>query len=277
MTIALLPTIPTGYQRQDTRTNAADSFANCNDLQTALLNHNILLAERCRRGIYSQRMTDGSNAADAPLIVRSIMPVSESLGAPIWRANIAVSQWTRSIKFVVRAKQETALKTVYLWPNVYHLSTQRELDSTYKLTVNTTSEAKYSVSVNLPPPIDPNNKWLQWYTCSLHAECSMATVDTTPASTVIDDMGIDSYQTAAAAGADYTGYAAYFTTDATIEPRIITRVQHGQRRHWVWPKWNKIPSEDDTLALRQVHGVYLYSVDLYEDRLTSYTATYGTP
>lgn len=47
------PTIPAAYVRPDTQTNAADSFANVHDLQTLRGNHNVIVARRLRRVLFT--------------------------------------------------------------------------------------------------------------------------------------------------------------------------------------------------------------------------------
>ena len=271
----------TTFQRLDTRVDQADAFANMRDLQMKYRNHNALLAGRVRRCVFSSFL--GASAG----FVYSIAPPSLQTATLLLQQSVFVSQYTRKLKFVLRANKTNHADAndvlVYFTcrPLKRDGSIQSSPEFSASMTVSATSETKYTATLQIPESLNIVDGFGE-YLVSMYATGNMYTTDSRGPYDLTDigpdwaEDEVNGFATPA------TNHAIYFTTDADIEPRLIVRTVgsfvtgHGKSsalRVYVDKPFNKLPDvNSDQWALRLVAGISISTLSIYEMLVTNLNA-----
>lgn len=267
--------IPSAFIRQDTRTNAADSFANCRDHLVQRMNHNILLARNVKMPIFT--MIACNDEGDAgPTIIKTFAIGAQDFGESFCSFPIPISPFCKYMVFKIRAALEhNAAPDVELLPRIAPLDGTQELTGD-SITVNNAAETTFSVDVPVPPKAAFDGVGI----FSILVGGGMTGADLKGAIPLTVTASGPNWFTCTTIAPATVGDAAYFPSDNDIEPRIITDVDINVA--WpaanndmitVFPSFNKVPiANTDTVNFRNTQGVELYSAVLYEKSVSNWNA-----
>lgn len=262
-------TIPANFQRLDTRTNSADSFANCRDYHVAADNHNILLAERIRRVVYTQCFTRLEEETMNPMFLRTLGPINDNSPAVIMRIPLMLSQTCRSIMFVVRAYSESPANPQQLLLVVSKPAQDRPFTKGATITIDQAAETRFAAELDVPetPKIGDHGQIDMELRIAL--KCYMATSDfkvaaSTVTTTSHKQVNTDANQAMA------KRMAIYDPADPYNKARMVERDFNvsATQVSWVWPRWAREPVQAG-LMIRQIYGIGVFSMSIYEMALSA--------
>jgi hypothetical protein len=232
-------------------------------------NHNAIMARRSRQVLVTQAFHRGSSAsATEPLLLACGGTSSTNLGLPFFRTRIIPSQtFNGEIKCEIHAEVGGAGPRFV--PRIVGRYLGQELPSASGYMIEPTSSSRVFLDCKLTRP-----GWLYAEYFEIFAVSPMTGADLKGADANVVDAGVDWVDVDDTTGAA-AGVFIYFTSDDTIEPRMINRVD-GLRIFADRP-WNKMPDADtpDAANWRSANTIGLYSVCLYQERITSFTAGLG--
>lgn len=267
-------TIPSSFHRQDTRTNSADSFANVAEQQRKRLNHNILLARRTRKVVFSQQFKSDYAAATFQSISGENVLKGTKIVSFSWRPSPKVKE----IVVVMRAKKLSSAN-VNLW-----LYTVQERDGNpgmsfaASIVVDSSSYQKETIKV----PIAKMNRFLGDPTVRLCVVMGGFLEGSALLTTSLPVTGAGMNYLEGDIGTSYVGKAVYISTDNNIVPRKIVRYQAdidagGHDRIYVYPPWNSVPSPgSDAFNIKGAASIDIESLTAYEEALTSFNTETAT-
>lgn len=151
--------IPASFIRLDDRITDPDAYINARDLQVARENHNKLISRGIKRHLLS--VCDfGLNYSQY-----STNPASRESGDMLFSTRLQLSSQTKEIKVVLRAKSKYAVSGAGTPPNadwapcwLYFAidgpGRTHELNTTDRIQITSTSYAKYSITLPVPPEVE---------------------------------------------------------------------------------------------------------------------------
>lgn len=242
MTRVFARTIPSSYVRIDDQVTAADEYLNVRDLQRWFLNHNILLARRCRRPIYACNQVDseytlGATTRSAPAY--SSFHELDYGNTNDWYLNvpIQISPWVQQLELVIDGVAATG--TVYVYPEIGSEETAAIASSAYVASV-TTSSGQFNVTIDLPPTMYNGRTKDAWF--RLNVICAMDGSDLGSDEGVLDygDVWVETDATTTSAT---VGSVMYGVTDALFHPRMVTGVEDLGSTTKIWVREPIAPGE----------------------------------
>ena len=283
-------TIPAAFTLQDTHTNAADSFANAEDMRTERLNHNILIAARVRKPIIAMACTApiGIGRTYGPWILKTrVVPSWRSI--PQISTMLYVQQTTQKVRFKMRASK-TALAgggspgspSVYVAIVDPVAGAEMIPIDTYAMTITAATDAPgtYFVDVNLPhlPASNGFLAGLMAYRLFVYVRSILDTTNPAlHAAFAITDVG-SNWFTSAIPGNGHDNDMVYVDSDPMQDARKIVHevaVGGGAYRDYIDSAWERIPQTTDTLTILEILGVELYSYSVYEIGTTDFDEELG--
>lgn len=262
------PTIPSSFVRLDTRINEADAFANIYSAQALRKNHNILLARRSRRILFSQIFAHASGAGD---FFRFVEPASLVNGQVVLSIPLYFShRWVREIVVNFEANKES-IGDVTLYANVKTASEPRDLSLSVSTVVNNNPAlADYSMLV----PVSKRARVSGGGTLTIVGNGFIEGVDVDGPATV-DEAGPNFVDVPMNPSGGQIGHGLYVTTNGRIQPRQITDIRSdgaASSRIFVDPPWNIIPNPGtDSVAVREAAEVAIRSISVYEEKVTGFS------
>lgn len=285
-------TIPSEFVPFDTNVTAADSYINVRDLQRFRLNHNSLLAQRVRKSLSTQIYNKDSDAPatqhNDPYIFRSRLNVTENAGPMILGGPIYVTQHTKQLIFYMRARKteldggsaEAADPKLFFVVRNPGTSKNVTLTSSFSVTTAhaTAGGASYFATVNLPP-IEPSKLFYgrQLLDFGVYIQCVTDSTQNIVGASAFTSVGENMFEGASATfGTGMVDTLVWVTTDLSIEARQIVKeanIGGGTYRYFLDSPWSRMPSPNsDTLAIREILGVEIFSFCIQENIITDFSA-----
>lgn len=257
--------------------DADDAFVNVADLQRARNNHNAILAKRSRRTVLSQTFTDlnGALDTDAPIFYSPV-----NFAAPMQWALFDFffylsSPFVTSLTVVIEAKKESISgfsDDIDIYPHVQLASKTRPISAADKLTVTSTSLASYSVTVPVPLDEAMHAGARPIRRLQVFADCRQDYSNSPksgPYVTSIRDAShwsVDDTPDAILSTCDVPGCVAINTSNTEIAPvRVLDIRANGNEYELVTEPLNVLPAIGDDISFRQIMGLYIASIDVYEN------------
>ncbi len=291
MTRLLEKTIPSAFIRLDDTMSDADAYVNARDLQVRAENHNKLIACRIRQPMFTLSFHDDTDARD-PMPYKSlgILPEFASSGygpTPILRVPIWVPPHCKSATLTGRLAYSNASGADVKVYGMIATATEQLNPPSATLTVTSTSHARYSGSVVVPPDAAVAG----FAVFSLYMDGTIYGSDLKSAGTIaIRDVGIDMGRPFIDADFNNTsvGNAIYIESRLDIQPRLCiddynigTGALNGTSatyRLYLDAPFNINPQPGtDTVNARAVQGLNLYSLSLWPDRISDFDANVELP
>lgn len=261
------PRIPSEFVLLDENAFNSDTYANVRDMQRVRDNHNILLARRCRRPFYNQRIcaSDGTRAVS----FWEVRPAAS--GAPMVVMSVPFRRSSPHIKEVQLAiyAYGVVANPPRVYPVVSALGQAPIINENLVLTLDSASISWKTI--NLPVPRTARSEpMLMLSLCVANQE---GATGSKPARTVVD-AGQD-WATGASMD-DTVGYIVWSPSDPAIEPRTIvaarTDIDAALNDLIIVDRpWNIIPTAGvTTLESRSPAGITVESINIWERGLTSF-------
>jgi len=283
-------TLPAAFVKQDTRTNAADSFANARDFNRLRENHNMLLARRLRRTVLAQVFNTSDSTADgAPFIFKAYKGSLSQTAGLLYSATVLISQHTKELTIKIRAaKTDISTSTfdddndISVFCTVRKPFAPRELNAGLELTVTAASgsPAAYTGTISLPSAPIAETYWngRQAYTIDVYGICLADTNDLVDDAEAVIGAGPDWIDAGTGTVGASAGDLIYLNDGSnTWPPRIIVKkaTASGNDRLWVDRNF-ELPADDSwTFSTRLLLGLEVSTISIYEEAVSDFFAIKG--
>lgn len=257
------------YRRIDSEPTDQYAALSVQDVKQWALNHNSLLARRCRQVLVTQAFDRDGTSPTEPLRTICSGTSSTNLGLPIYRVTIAPTQWfSGELKCAIHA--EVGAAGPQLIPRVVMGFMGQELPVVSGYYFAPTSATRTFVECSVARQGLGVGEWFELYSVS-----PMTGADLKGVNANVTDAGDDWVDVDATTGATAGTTMFYCPSDAEIQPRLIIGIE-GLRLYMDRP-WNKRPDANtpDTANWRSVDSVGLYSLCLYQERAASFSFGLG--
>lgn len=277
-------TIPSEFIKLDTNVTAADSSVNVHDQHVFRQNHNALLAKRVRKDLISQVC---SNESREYWFLFSLQPPDLDTGSRVLSIPLYLTQATRQIRFWCRCGQsglsvgselseDPKIYAVLHEPQVAPIS---DVD-TNAITVTTAypNVGSYNADLAVPRPVGEITTHMGRIPYILDIYIKSFIDDTNeilgPGQAIIDS------------GSDWVTMAsmlsltnnAIYTNAAAGEPRLVIANKATtlgvDQRFWLDRPWSEVPAISNTVTVREILGVDMYSFGVQELPREDFTTEY---
>ena len=272
-------TIPTAFQVLDSVVTAADSFVDCRTLKVREQNHNVLLAKGVRKLIMTQAFApldvkayEWGNDRDPPLAFE--IPVLVNQGCQFLTVNVRCCKTDLASGTPGTPKLLFVLHPVgrKLQPDTYGVSFS--VTTAYTATEASLGDYTNDIPVPMTGPTESWRAGRRVFMLACFCKSALVTDASGTAAGAITDVGSDHVKFAGE-GAAAVGRVLHFS-DLSLEPRQITRYDAGSGHYTVHPPLLQAAiSGTDTATTRDVVGVRIHNISIYEKTVTDLTAVHG--
>ena len=282
-------TIPSGFQKLDSRVTDADQCANVRDIQRVVLNHNILASRRTRKNILSIDGKDGGSGVAPPKITWITSYLSHA--PPVWlTGNVLINTLAQKMRIAVYADRTETVANVPEHPELaFFFMPQR---AGVPITPNAYSH--FSVIIVTAAPLSPS-----WFTVDVPLPYNQTTQPRIGGSNVwafacyvLGRPDLDASLFAAAAVTDSGSnwvrttqvlslphYGQLIEVDGADMPQsvVVGSVQYGASdiKYYVDPPWSRVLGITDTITARVVCGVRVHSMSWVDLSISAFDAVPG--
>lgn len=267
--------VPSAFQRMDSRVTDPDEFVNARDQQVARLNHNILLAKRLQPTLFSRNFTCVDDTPAQQLYTTFVTRKSvDEFGAEIIRQYVFVPPHTKKLrlrffacKSLLDEGSELATDPV-VYADVWNQYARKvkQLPPSATVSAANGSPDSYTIDIHVPPVSVSNIirygrrvfEFGMWVGSSFDYTQSLA------AGVAFSAVGTNHLTTASAFLTK--GRSVHFGTDLGIEQRqVVKDVALGGGQHEIYfdKPFSRVPDvAGDTMAVHEILGIDLYSATL---------------